>query len=775
MALVITRARQPLGISPDRLLVVEFHLWDPTHREVFEDRFRASVVDERLVPSDEGDLTRVLVQFPSIETISRLQSEADRYRTEAAERLEIPVGLRTKFFDGLHRVDTVSRADRIGNRLASEGYPDAETFAVDVDLWHPGTRDGAREVQEQLRAICREHGGAVTDQLRTESLVLARITANSELAERLLNFDIVAQVNLPPALPSTYTALFDDVPPLPAGSAPTGDEPVVGLLDSGVLAGHPLLRGWIVEEVNLTDEATVVDLQGHGTEVAGIAVYGDVARCIDTGAWDPQVMVASAKVLERHPFDARSTVFPNNRRPEALVQEAIRLLHGERGCRIFNLSLGNASDIYAAGRQFPWAEVLDQLSRELDIVIVVATGNDPDPVMPGAVHTREAFQAGVRDAILANPSARICNPATAAIAVTVGSIARSESPRTRDSFAGAPRGAPAPFSRVGPGYESKPTQRSVKPEFVAYGGNFAVSQLAGAPPRWIEHDIRLGEPTTRLNTDGGRPLKAVSGTSFAAPHVSNAAAWALEAVAATGRHPSANSVRALLGVSAETPPCGEDWLRGPDVWNELRLAGFGTVNVDRVRHSLENDVCLLASDRIEDDHVHLYEVRVPESFLAGRASRGIVVSLAYDPPVRSSRRDYLSRTMWLEVLKGLSSGEAILYRTRHNGPGTPPKAPCLQVADPRAREDDAPMVDPAGTAEVLDTRTCTSGPGRWRGSDPPPSGRESEAVPPMGETPFKRTASRFVSGKAGSTWTCTIRFAHASAYLQWWSPLQSSD
>ena len=101
----------------------------------------------------EGDLTRVLVQFPSLETISRLQSEADRYRTEAAERLEIPVGPRTKFFDGLHRVDTVSRADRIGNRLASEGYPDAETFAVDVDLWHPGTRDGAREVQEQLRDL----------------------------------------------------------------------------------------------------------------------------------------------------------------------------------------------------------------------------------------------------------------------------------------------------------------------------------------------------------------------------------------------------------------------------------------------------------------------------------------------------------------------------------------------------------------------------------------------------------------------------------------------
>ena len=377
--------------------------------------------------------------------------------------------------------------------------------------------------------------GEVTDELRTTSLVLARVSASTDLADLLLDFDLVAQVNLPPALPDAYGAIFDDIDPLPDHATPNGDEPIVGVLDSGVLAGHPLLRGWVVEERDFSEEGTAADLHGHGTQVAGLAVYGDVAQCIESGIWEPQVLIASAKVLQRDRWDQETTVFPEHRRPESVVDEAIRYLHRERGCRVFNLSAGNRDDIYAGGRQFAWAEVLDRLARDLDIVIVVAAGNIAEPSMPDDVHTREDFQAGVRDALLSNPLARIANPATASIPISVGSLARSEAPRTRDSFAGAPSGAPAPFSRVGPGYESKPTQRSVKPDFLAYGGNLAVSQFAGGQARWVDRDAHLGEPTTRLNTDGGRLLTAVNGTSFAAPHVSNAAAWALEAATVNGR------------------------------------------------------------------------------------------------------------------------------------------------------------------------------------------------------------------------------------------------
>ena len=51
-------------------------------------------------------------------------------------------------------------------------------------------------------------------------------------------------------------------------------------------------------------------------------------------------------------------------------------------------------------------------------------------------------------------------------------------------------------------------------------------------------------------------------------------------------------------------------------------------------------------------------------------------SLAYDPPVRASRREYLARTMWLEVLKGLALDEVIRY-----GPGSG-KLPSLPSSKP---------------------------------------------------------------------------------------------
>ncbi len=551
---------------------------------------------------------------------------------------------------------------------------------------------GAREILNSLRGICNRHDGRVVEDLRTSSLVLARVQANPPLATALLELDIVAQVNLPPVLPAAYTMLFDHVDPLPDHKLPNGTEPLVTIVDSGVLAGHPLLRGWIVEERDFdTGEDTVVDRQGHGTKVAGLVMYGDIARSLETREWTPQMLIASAKVLRRHPMDQQRAAFPENHRAERLVERAIRHFHRERGCRIFNLSVGNADDVYEGGRQFAWAEVLDQLSRELDVVLVVSAGNVASPPWPQGAATREVFQEKLRDTLLTTSDCRLCSPATASIAITVGAIARSE--RTdRHALAAAPEGAPAPFSRIGPGYQPKETQRAVKPEFVAFGGNYAVRSFADGEPDWVRNDIQLGEPTTRLNTGGNRPLTAVSGTSFAAPQVSFAAALALRAAGETLgiTSPTANSARALLGVCAGVPPCGRDWLLDPkdmETWEKLRFVGYGQVAGDRTARSFQNDVCLLAEDGVVEDHWHIYAIGIPPAFLSGKGKRGLTVSLAYDPPVRASRRAYLARTMWVEVLKGLALDEVARYRSRYAG-AEPPKLPKKKILDMRPPKSD---------------------------------------------------------------------------------------
>ncbi len=679
--------RRNLGIAPDRLLVLEFKSLDPACRNVLEDRFGAAVVDEQMEERDGEDLIRMMVQFPTHESIRQLQAEAEQYRNESVGKLNLPPGIRREFFDGLEAVGQVSRSDRMGGRLKQEGLPGDESFHLDVDLWHPGTVDGARQVLDELRELCATHRGRVLEDVRTSSLLLSRVQASGSLAETLLNLDLVARVDLPPRLPSLYGRLFDSVPPLPEHDQPTGEEPRVCVVDSGVLPGHPLLRGWVVDAVDFdSGENTAVDQQGHGTQVAGLAVYGSIARCMDDGVWTPEVLVASAKVLRCHPSDESATMFPENHRPEALVARAIRHFHGTPGCRVFNLSVGNPADVYAGGRQFAWAELLDELARELDIVVVVSAGNVADPVIPTDATSRAGFQAGVRDKMLELSAARICNPGTAAIAVTVGAVVRSDAPRTPDSLAGAPAGALAPFSRVGPGYQVKSTQRAVKPELVAHGGNFAVRSFGGDGASWVRQDLQLGEPTTRLDPHGERPLTAISGTSFAAPQVSNAAALALQAGRAALGQAHANVARALLGVSAVTPDCGREWLGDPDgreAWDKLRRVGYGLVDAGRVRASVRNDACLIGSDTIEEDHWQVFAVPVPDRFLGGQGPRSISVALAYDPPVRSSRKEYLARTMWLEVLKGLTMGQVEEYRTPYRGSGESPSLPTSNVLDLR--------------------------------------------------------------------------------------------
>ena len=86
------------------------------------------------------------------------------------------------------------------------------------------------------------------------------------------------------------------------------------------------------------------------------------------------------------------------------------------------------------------------------------------------------------------------------------------------------------------------------------------------------------------------------------------------------------------------------------------------VSPERLLASSYNDLLLLAEDQLTLDRWHIYEVPVPTTFLEGVGKCGLSVALAFDPPVRSSRKEYLANTMWFEVLKGLTQGEIVRFK-----------------------------------------------------------------------------------------------------------------
>ncbi|MYL00079.1 MAG: S8 family peptidase [Gemmatimonadetes bacterium] len=509
----------------------------------------------------------------------------------------------------------------------------------------------------------------------TPSMVLVKVNANLQLLNELLKLDLVSLVDLPPIPPpeDSYDFLQRIQIPDQLHHVPS-DGPSACIVDSGVLAGHPLLNGTVVEEYDFdSGENTAVDLNGHGTQVGGLVVYGDIARRIPGNEWFPEVSLYSAKVLRNKvdPIDstAPEAVFHDEERVEDQLRRAIVYFNQERGCRVFNLSIGHNDRLYTGGRQLPWAELLDELARTLDIVIIVAAGNVHDPEIPLGSNSSQ-FQSRVLDSLNTSKH-KLIDPATSALSITVGAIARRDDPRMishNTQLSATARGCPSAFTRCGPGVAG-----SVKPELVAPGGNFALELIAGRLT-WRRNDVNLGEPTLNRSYLSGQTLRAVCGTSYSAAAVTHTAAQ-MEAALRNefDVEPSQNLVRALLVSSANVDENAKRLVNGSQD-QLLNLFGYGQPDVGYCWSS-GNRVCIITEDSVEYRKFHVYSVVVPESFLSEKGKRSISVTLAYDPPTRLSRQDYISTAMWLEIFGGLTTEQIVEYRSKYDGEGDPPTVP----------------------------------------------------------------------------------------------------
>jgi hypothetical protein len=108
------------------------------------------------------------------------------------------------------------------------------------------------------------------------------------------------------------------------------------------------------------------DVHGHGTRVAGIVIDGDVSERIAECSFAAPFKLPRPRVVNyKGRFDDVSSI-------NGQMQKAVRALHA-RGCRIINISLGDAERIpYADGRVAAWASTLDELARTLDVLSIVS-------------------------------------------------------------------------------------------------------------------------------------------------------------------------------------------------------------------------------------------------------------------------------------------------------------------------------------------------------------------------------------------------------------------
>ena len=352
-------------------------------------------------------------------------------------------------------------------------------------------------------------------------------------------------------------------------------------------------------------------------------------------------------------------------------------------CRVFNLSIGSGLPVLADpnARQTQWAEDLDTLAREEKVLLVVAAGNHK---LDEATNSKDAelVLSGYPD-FLFQPGAALSDPATAAIAVTVGGLSEHEAPEIWEGEDHteeldrpvARRGQPTPSTRIGPGIN-----RSYKPDFVAHGGNSAL-RGTGALNHLISSTIGYGVLSLSHNPQSSL-FAADVGTSFAAPMVARMAAIVWHLLKETeGSDPHPNLVRALLANSASVPQATSELITTKKGRNSVaRVCGYGVPDLELATHSGNRRVTLIAAGELKIDSFYLYHVPITEEFLSAPGKKRVIVSVAFDPPVRRRRAKYLGVRMQTALFRGLEVQEIIAANTRSAADVRDDPAPAIKGA-----------------------------------------------------------------------------------------------
>ena len=540
--------------------------------------------------------------------------------------------------DAINGVRLYGPEDRASGDLGELEFGQLET--VDVLIW-PSTLEDRRRRQrvaqervDEIEQLVRDAAVrspairvVVTDPRPDTTLV--RIAADRALLDALLGHPYVERVH-PPLRPAVTHgdlagAMAPTTPPRPQG------EPI-GVVDD-LVVDNPYLIGVVAERASFPSSHLYGPPTAHGTNVAGIAAYADVRPLVDRSRvlGNPHPIL-SARIMEEDPHRPGRAVVAG---PFHTQLEAALLWLHDHGARVAVCSI-NTHDPDVSALPSEATATIDRMARDLGMVIVVSSGNfDPTP---------NHWLTDYAD-YLAQPAAKVADPGGAALALTVGSVAYDDVPGGRsapNTVAIAKVHQPSPFTRVGPTRGRTPLGTR-KPEFVANGGNFGWDGQLGSV---VQHDPALGVITLApTNAAGGRLVSVVEGTSFAAPFVANQVARLATRYPAAG----ANLLRALTALSATAPaPASPIRLTGGAL-----VSAYGIPDADAVLESGPHRVVLIYEGTIRANSSVIHEIPIPHEFATGRLEQQLTVSLAFDPPVRRSRRSYLSGAMDFDFVRNM--------------------------------------------------------------------------------------------------------------------------
>lgn len=461
----------------------------------------------------------------------------------------------------------------------------------DTDIWwEVWLRRGRREIfihnASQLNLRTQAH--ELTFVEREVVLVLAKPSAVDRL---IAQTDAIAELRIASENPSVFIGMRGEDQQEWANdlagrvTQPSAQAPAVCLLDSGSTYAHPLIQlaldpldqqaydpAWSVEDISVNDHG------GHGTEMSGLSLYGDLVNALQRGgSFLLSHRLESVKVLPDVGWNAPNLY--GGISGAAIAKAEIQAPHRER---VVCLAITAPNEGAYPGRPSSWSSALDNLAfnPEGRRLLAVSAGNIREPL-------------SAADYLSQNDLSPVENPAQAWNVLTVGAYTDKVNITDPTYHGWRPLGAAgdlSPRSRTSLLYERN---WPIKPEVVFEGGNHAIDP----DTRTIDSPEDLALLTT-FRRPRERAFTVTRDTSAATALAAHMSATIIAAHIESGRPaPWAETVRALVVHSAQwtqamlnhlpTRPTQENWR------TILCRYGYGVPNVNRAMYSLRSDVTLV--------------------------------------------------------------------------------------------------------------------------------------------------------------------------------------
>ncbi|WP_374765260.1 S8 family peptidase [Yunchengibacter salinarum] len=455
----------------------------------------------------------------------------------------------------------------------------------EVWLRHDG-RPILEHAAQQLEVATKEHSVTFPER----EVVLLR-AAPETIGLIIANTDAIAELRMARDTPSFFMEM-DGAGQLEWSQeladrivAPGGDAPAVCLLDSGTTRRHPLITPALAEEdqqawdADWNVEDVGVQWLGHGTQMSGVALYGDLTEpLVEHGPVELRHRLESVKILPDHGANDPDLYGYIT----ATAMGRIEVQAPERP-RAYCLAVTSEGDHWR-GRPSSWSAKVDDLAY--------GDGEDQRLIMISAGNIRTFYPAV--EYLDNNDTAVIESPAQAWNALTVGGVTEKVT-ITHPDFQGweamATAGDLSPCSRTSVNWNH---DWPIKPDVVFEGGNYGVDPQTGAG----DHVDDLALLTT-FNRPAERAFTVTGDTSAATAQAARMAAQIL----ADQPDLWPETVRGLIVHSAEwTPAMLAHLPQNPNKTHQrliMRRYGYGVPSLEKAVRSLTSDVTMVIESDLQ--------------------------------------------------------------------------------------------------------------------------------------------------------------------------------